>query len=86
MPTEVFEKIISDLSEIPAGHPLKVTLARINEPLLDRRLEYFHDLIAARLPNTRFTFWSNGTVLRQGAFEWMSNHRGFYARGLPQRG
>ncbi len=76
MPTEVFEKIVDDLSGIPKSHPLKITLSRINEPLLDRRLEYFHKLIAARLPNTKFTFWSNGTLLREGIFEWMAGHKG----------
>ncbi len=75
MPTEIFEKIIDDLSVIPVGHRFQMTLARINEPLLDPRLKAFHQLIAQKLPGAVFTFWSNGTMLREGAYEWMADYQ-----------
>ncbi len=74
MPTELFEKIIGDLSEMPKNHKFQMTLSRINEPLLDRRMRSFHELIAQKLPGAVMSFWSNGTMLRAGAFEWMANH------------
>ncbi len=76
MPTDVFEKIIDDLSVMPKDHWFQMALCRINEPLLDSRLEGFHDLIARKLPGAVMTFWSNGTMLREGAFEWMGGHKG----------
>lgn len=76
MPTGMFEKIIDDLSAIPDDHRFQMTLARINEPLLDRRLKGFHELIARKLPGASLTFWSNGTMLREGAYEWMADYKG----------
>lgn len=75
MPTAMFEKIIDDLSVIPAKHQFQMTLSRINEPLLDSRLKSFHEMIAAKLPGAVITFWSNGTMLREGAFEWMADYK-----------
>lgn len=76
MDEETFEKIISDLEAIPQTHKFVLTLSRINEPLLDRRLERFHQLIKEKLPNAWPQFWSNGTMLRPGKFEWMAGFPG----------
>ncbi len=76
MSSDLFLKIINDLTAIPREHSFKITLCRINEPLLDKRLRYFHEVIAEKLPSSVPGFWSNGTMLRKGAFEWMSDHKG----------
>ncbi|MEM9284261.1 MAG: radical SAM protein [Pseudomonadota bacterium] len=76
MSTPLFEKIIDDLSIMPPNHKFQMTLSRINEPLLDHRLETFHRRIADKLPGAVVSFWSNGTMLREGAFEWMAGHQG----------
>ncbi len=75
MDDDLVEKIIDDLSVIPKSHRFSITLTRINEPLLDSRLQYFHDLIKEKLPQARCSFWSNGTTLRKGKFEWMNEHK-----------
>jgi len=78
MPTWLFEKIIDDLTAIPRDHKFTITLTRINEPLLDSRLERFHEIIAERLPSASAGFWSNGTMIIPGRFEWMAKHKGAY--------
>ena len=75
MSDELFYKIINDLSEIPNTHDFRITLCRINEPLLDKRLQRFHEVIAEKLPSAKAQFWSNGTMLREGLFEWMAEHK-----------
>ena len=74
MPDERFEKLIADLSAIPHSHPFAITLHRINEPLLDRRMQRFSRLVADRLPSASQQFWSNGTMLKEGGFEWMGEY------------
>jgi len=73
MSTQLFHKIIDDLSKIPPTHKFSITLARINEPLLDKRLKKFSQLIAQKLPSASQSFWTNGTMLQPGNFEWMSS-------------
>jgi hypothetical protein len=48
-------------------------MARINEPLLDPRLESFSLKVAKKIPQAKQTFWSNGSTLKQGRFEWMGD-------------
>ena len=74
MSTELFERIVDDLSAIPHSHAFGITLHRINEPLLDRRMQKFSRLVAERLPSASQQFWSNGTMLKEGGFEWMSDY------------
>ena len=76
MDEALFYKIISDLQSIPHTHKFGLALCRINEPLLDPRLEEFHRAIKEMLPNARLQFWSNGTTLRPGKFEWMAEFSG----------
>lgn len=69
--TDLFFKILHELRDIPEAHSFQITLCRINEPLLDDRLLLFSDLIARYLPQAKQAFWSNGTTLVPGRFEWM---------------
>ncbi|MCG5510660.1 FkbM family methyltransferase [Ectothiorhodospira lacustris] len=73
---ELFLKLINDLSEIPTDHSFGITLTRISEPLLDRRQEKFAQIIAENLPSARQQFWTNGTMLKPGRFEWMTEYKG----------
>jgi hypothetical protein len=72
MSDALFEKILIDLGRIPQSHACAITLHRINEPLLDDRIERFSGLVRQALPAARQQFWSNGTMLREGQFEWMA--------------
>ena len=45
LPDELFHKIIAELWELPRSHTFTITLHRINEPLLDRRMEGFSDVM-----------------------------------------
>ena len=76
MESDLFYKIIDDLAELPPEHVFHFTLARINEPLLDERLQDFSDYVAKHLPGARQSFWSNGTMLNPGGFEWMETYEG----------
>ena len=75
MTDATFYKIIDDLKAIPPSHKFLMTLARINEPLLDKRIQLFSMHIAKVLPNVAQIFWSNGSTLVKGKFEWMSSCR-----------
>lgn len=74
MSDEVFLKIINDLRRIPQSHTFGITLHRINEPLLDQRMEDFCSIVAGQLPNAAQQFWTNGTMLKKGDFEWMTQY------------
>ncbi len=71
MSTELFYKLLDDLAGIPDNHAFGIALHRINEPLLDSRMRLFHDEVARRYPQARHQFFSNGTTLKEGNFEWM---------------
>ena len=72
MSSKLFYKIIDDLRRIPRMHEFDFTLARINEPLLDKRLKDFSFYVQENLPNARQTIWSNGTTINKRAIEWIS--------------
>ena len=63
MPTSLFEKIVSDLSEIPASHPFYFILSRVNEPFLDKRLFEFQRPINRTIPHAGFLIYTNGSTL-----------------------
>lgn len=73
MDDQLFFKIIKDLEAVPESHKFLLTLARINEPLLDKRLKSFSFHVDANLPNASQVFWSNGSTLLPGKFEWMGS-------------
>lgn len=76
MEDDLFYKIIDDLSDIPPAHRVSFTLARINEPLLDKRLQAFSEYTKSRIPGAIQMFWSNGTSLNPGNYEWMTDFPG----------
>ncbi len=71
MSTQLFLKIVNELLEIPLEHQFGITLARINEPLLDKRMQYFSEVIQDILPNAHQSFWSNGTMLNRKNLDWI---------------
>lgn len=71
MSTDLFYKLLDDLAEIPESHVFNIALHRINEPLLDSRMREFHEAFAKQHPQAGHSFFSNGTTLKTGAFEWM---------------
>lgn len=75
LPEELFHKIIAELSELPPTHTFMMTLHRINEPLLDRRMKYFCGVVAEKIPSAIQQFWTNGTMLKEGEFEWMTQYQ-----------
>ncbi|MAF84526.1 MAG: hypothetical protein CL797_10545 [Chromatiales bacterium] len=72
MSSELFYKIIDDLKVIPETHNFYITLSRINEPLMDRRLKEFSLHIQKVFPTTKQIIWSNGTLLTKRNIEWIS--------------
>lgn len=58
---EVVYRIIDELSE--SVHPHHISMARINEPLLDVRFFDFTSCINKKLPNTGISLFSNGSTL-----------------------
>lgn len=71
---ELFYKIIDELSVIPTDHPCHLVLARINEPLLDKRLQVFSAYARKKLPGATMGFWSNGTTLTKDARGWIGEY------------
>jgi hypothetical protein len=65
MPTEVFEKIINDLKDIPVSHGFSMHLSRVNEPFLDSRIFDFYQMINEHLPQVQVSFFSNASVLSE---------------------
>lgn len=63
MPDNLIEKIITDLTDIPASHTFQVNLSRVNEPFLDRRIFDIARAINEKLPQASLVFFSNGTPL-----------------------
>ncbi len=63
MPTELFEKIIDDLSAIPRLHKFQLSPFKVNEPLMETRLYKFLDLIKQKLPNANITLTTNASLL-----------------------
>lgn len=70
MSTEIFEKAISDLEDIP--HEFSIALCRVNEPFLDKRIFDFHKLINRRLSRAKISFFSNVSVLNNSRLEQLS--------------
>ena len=73
--SELFYKIIDDLS-VNNNSPMAMTLARINEPLLDKRLQEFSEHILSTFPKTNYTIWSNGSQLTSKNVNWISELQG----------
>lgn len=63
MPDDLIEKIIMDLTDIPAYHNFQINLSRINEPFLDHRIFDIARTINEKLPQASLVFFSNGSPL-----------------------
>jgi MoaA/NifB/PqqE/SkfB family radical SAM enzyme len=69
MPTEIFEKIINDLKDIPKNHRFSMHLSRVNEPFLDSRIFSFYSMINQELPQVNVSFFTNASVLTENKIE-----------------
>ena len=63
MSDEMFEKIISDLEQIPIERPLVITPGVVNEPFMDKKFFTRLRMINERLPQARLTMFSNMNVM-----------------------
>ena len=63
MSDQLIAKILRDLEDIPKNVPFFVTLARINEPFLDKRLLSVARTINDRLPHASLILFSNVSPL-----------------------
>ncbi len=63
MSDELIAKIVSDIGDLDKSIPLFVTIARINEPFLDKRIFEVAKAIARVGPQIRFIYFSNGSPL-----------------------
>lgn len=63
MPDALLEKIVSDIGDVDQSVPLTVTLARINEPFLDKRIFELAAAIHRAAPQASFIYFSNGSPL-----------------------
>jgi len=73
MPMELIEKIIGDLQEIPKELPLQLSVQKVNEPFLDKRLFDILALIGTRLPQAGITLTSNGSALTDAVLKRLSD-------------
>jgi MoaA/NifB/PqqE/SkfB family radical SAM enzyme len=71
MDTDLFYKIIDDLNS-DGRYPMSITLARINEPLLGKRLKEFSLHIRKVFPKSIYSIWSNGLKLNQEDIAWIN--------------
>jgi Iron-sulfur cluster-binding domain len=63
MPDDLLAKIVSDVSDLDQSVPLTITLARINEPFLDKRIFDLASAIHKVAPQASFIYFSNGSPL-----------------------
>lgn len=72
---DTFYKIIDELNT-GSNYPKSITLARINEPLLDKRLQEFSEHILRIFPETNYSIWSNGSQLDARNMGWIEDLTG----------
>ena len=63
MSDDLFVKILDDLSAMPADLPVTVCPFKLSDPLLEKRLFKFMDLIWERLPQAHVHLATNGSAL-----------------------
>ena len=73
MSDELVNKIINDMRDIPTDIPILVTLARINEPFLDKRIFDIAQKVNEQVPNASLIFFSNGSPLNDHALDRLGN-------------
>jgi MoaA/NifB/PqqE/SkfB family radical SAM enzyme len=63
MPDDLIAKIVSDIGDLDKELPLFVTIARINEPFLDKRIFDVAKAVNRVAPQAQFIYFSNGSPL-----------------------
>lgn len=69
MSDELIAKIVSDIGDLDQSVPLYVTIARINEPFLDKRIYDVTRAINRVAPHVQFIYFSNGSPLVEPAMD-----------------
>ena len=69
MPDELIEKIIGDLQAMPKNLPLIVSLFKVNDPLLDKRIFSIAHQVTNHLSNARLRLFTNGSPLTDSIVE-----------------
>lgn len=69
MSDELIEKIIGDLEAMPQNLPFTVSLFKVNDPLLDKRIFAIAERLTTRLPNARLRLFTNGSPLTEAIIE-----------------
>lgn len=73
MPEELFEKVAAELGELHFSG--RVYLNVNNEPLLDKRMPFFIELLKAKCPSAKICMITNGTLLTAGYLKKLANAR-----------
>lgn len=63
MSDDLIAKIVSDIGDLDGNVPLFITLARINEPFLDKRIFAIANAINKVAPHAEFIYFSNASPL-----------------------
>lgn len=63
MSDELINKIVSDVSDLDQSIPLFITIARINEPFLDKRIFDIARAFHKAAPHAQFIYFSNASPL-----------------------
>jgi radical SAM protein with 4Fe4S-binding SPASM domain len=65
MSDDLVEKIVADLTQIPATVPFQLSPFKVNEPFLDTRLFEILSLVNEKLPNAQITLTTNASPLTE---------------------
>lgn len=65
MPDELIEKVIQDLSEVPATVPFTIAPYKVSDPFLEKRLVDIIRQIDERLPSASVTLITNGAAMTE---------------------
>lgn len=69
MSDDLIQKITSDIGDLAQNIPLLITMARINEPFLDKRIFDIVRAINRAAPHAQFICFSNGSPLTPAMME-----------------
>lgn len=69
MSDELFQKVISDLQQVPSNLPIIIFLNVVNEPFLDKKIFQRISHIADKLPNSKFDLYTNFNAIPKDFFD-----------------
>lgn len=75
MDDRLLEKIINDLADIPKLHRFQLSLMKVNEPFLDKRIFDIIDTCMGKLPHATITLTSNASPINEKVIEKLSKTR-----------